>query len=329
MYLVTGGAGFIGSNLVTALANQHQKLRVIDIADRPNWMPKSIDYVQGSITDESDVRKACKGVDTIFHLASKLVDSKTSRKTFWETNVGGTKQLLDRAEECKVKRFVHMSTDMVYGKLPQIPCPESATTNPLGEYGKSKLAAEKVCEEHSKKLKIATLRPCVVVGPGRGGLFSLMFNWIVQNKKIPWVGSGKNQMQMIDVSDLVMACLSVAGKEGIFNVGSDNVPALREQIEWLVEQSHFRSGVVPLPARSAKLAIGFFSKLDLIPIDTEQFEFLDSDRILDTRKLKKEGWLPKFDNKTMMLNAFKWFLAHKNEYNGQAGGVLKFMKWFF
>ncbi len=330
MYLVTGGAGFVGSHLVTALANQRQKVRVLDTAERPNWMPQSVEYMQGDVTDSNTAKKACVGTTSVFHLASKLVGSKVNKSEFWKTNVEGTKILLDAAVDNHVKNLLYMSTDMVYGKLPEIPCPETAKTKPIGEYGKSKLASEKVCLDYSPKLKTAILRPCAVVGSGRGGLFSLMFNWISQNKKVPWVGSGKNKMQMIDVNDLVYACLLSIGKTGTYNVGSDNVPTIRDQIDWLVMQSGFRSGIVPLPARMAKLAIGTLNKFDLIPLDSDQFEILDTDRVLDTRKIKKEvKWTPRLDNKAMILNAFKWYLIHKNEYNGHDQGVLRLMKWFF
>ena len=164
--LITGGAGFIGSNFVHYWVKNHpaDKIRVLDAltfaGNKPNLngVLKKIDFVEGDITNRAQVAESMKGIDTVVHFAAEShVDrSIFDPSTFWKTNVEGTRILLEEAERAKVARFHHVSTDEVYGELaldskdrfnedtPYAPQPDNL-------YAISKAEADRVAREFYKE----------------------------------------------------------------------------------------------------------------------------------------------------------------------------------
>ncbi len=329
MYLVTGGAGFVGSHLVPVLLRK-ESVRVLDIQEKPEWMPKEVEYMQGSITDIEDCIKACKDVKIIHNLASVLVVSKVSKKKFWNTNVKGTKNLIEAAIMRKCEKFIHTSTDMVYGIMKKTPVSENDECEPVGPYGKSKLAAEKLCKAYLDRMKITVLRPGPIIGQGRGGLFWILFNWMSENKKIYTIGDGTNRFSMIDVRDLVEAYLLAEhhGDGELFNISSDSPPRTKDLIEQLAKHTKSESVIYPLPSRSAKFALGFLNTFKLAPLESEHYRIADTNHVLDNSKAKLIlGWRPKYSNFEMLKLAYEWFLKNQDKEEAKEG-FLKVVKWF-
>ena len=164
--LITGGAGFIGSNFVYYWLKNHpkDKIRVLDALtfagnlDNLKDVMKKIEFVEGDIRNREDVKNAMKGIDIVVHFAAEShVDrSIFDPATFWSTNVKGTKVLLEEAKKAKVPRFHHVSTDEVYGELtldskerfsertPYAPRPDNL-------YAISKAEADRVVREFAEK----------------------------------------------------------------------------------------------------------------------------------------------------------------------------------
>jgi UDP-glucose 4-epimerase len=151
-YLVTGGAGFIGSNLAAALAAAGERVRVLDNLATGNWahldgiaQQSLVERVEGDIRDAARVAKAMDGVEVVFHQAA-LGSVPRSVETPIESdsvNTGGTVTVLDVARRSGVRRVVFAASSSAYGETPQLPKREDMTPMPLSPYAVTKLACEK------------------------------------------------------------------------------------------------------------------------------------------------------------------------------------------
>ncbi len=173
-YLVTGGAGFIGSNIVHELVKRGEHVRVLDnlSTGRPENLRgilDKIEFIEGDICDENTVRRAVYGVDYVLHQAAlpSVQRSVNDPIASNRVNVNGTLNLLMAAREEKVKRFVIASSSSVYGDTPVLPKVEDMPINPLSPYATSKLAAEKYAMNFYKLYGLPTvaLRYFNVFGP--------------------------------------------------------------------------------------------------------------------------------------------------------------------
>jgi UDP-glucose 4-epimerase len=173
VYLVTGGAGFIGSNIAEGLVRRGDRVRVLDdfsTGRRENLAGlRGVEVVEGDLRDAATVRRAVAGVDGVFHQAAlrsvpRSVDDPLSSN---DVNVTGTLVLLLACREAGVRRVVYASSSSVYGDDPVLPKVETLPTNPISPYAVSKLAAEHYCQTFAKLYKVETvsIRYFNVFGP--------------------------------------------------------------------------------------------------------------------------------------------------------------------
>ncbi|MDO8525883.1 MAG: SDR family oxidoreductase [Candidatus Omnitrophota bacterium] len=173
-YLVTGGAGFIGSNIVEELVNRAQKARVFDsfiTGKRENLEPflARIEVIKGDIRDKKALARALKGIDYVIHQAALRSVPKSVDDPFTtnDINVFGTLNLLMAAKKAGVKRVVYASSSSVYGEAERFPQRETDYVSPVSPYGVSKLAAENYCVTFARTfgLETVSLRYFNVFGP--------------------------------------------------------------------------------------------------------------------------------------------------------------------
>ncbi len=173
-YLITGVAGFIGSNIAHALIQNGEEVRGIDNFCHGRWdniadMLCRFDFREADITDKYAIRSACDGVDYVLHQAAlgsvprSLVDPLATNKA----NVAGTLSVLEAAREAGVKRVIYASSSSVYGNTPTLPKREQMPLNPISPYAVSKCAGELYCHSFYNVLGIETvcLRYFNVFGP--------------------------------------------------------------------------------------------------------------------------------------------------------------------
>jgi nucleoside-diphosphate-sugar epimerase len=223
-YLVTGGAGFIGSNLVAALAAAGERVRVLDNLATGKWenldgIPQQslIERVTGDIRDAAAVAGAARGIEVIFHQAA-LGSVPRSVETPIESdavNVGGTVTVLDVARRQGVRRVLFAASSSAYGETPALPKHEGMTPMPLSPYAVTKLA----CEHYLKVfagiygLETLNLRYFNVFGPNQtpdGAYAAAIPRFIdaaIQNRPIPIYGDGEQTRDFCFIENTVLANL--------------------------------------------------------------------------------------------------------------------------
>jgi nucleoside-diphosphate-sugar epimerase len=171
--LVTGGAGFIGSNLVRALLERGDEVRVLDnfsTGDRENLEGLDIEIVEGELRSYERVHNAVRGVEVVYHLGAlgSVPRSVQDPLTSSAVNVEGTLNVLLAARDENVRRVVFSSSTSVYGSTRQLPTGEDAPPDPISPYGVAKLAAERYCISFSRvyeSFESVVLRYFNVFGP--------------------------------------------------------------------------------------------------------------------------------------------------------------------
>lgn len=245
-YLVTGGLGFIGSNLVEYLLEKGHDVMVVDdlSTGRESYKNPKATYYKYSITDINLMTKLTKGIDGIFHLAAwaRLRRSIDNPLETNHANITGTLTLLQAARVNKIEKFVFSSSSSVYGKQKNPIMEETTPTNPLHPYALQKLVGEMYCRLFSKLFGIKTvvLRYFNVYGPRQiiGGDYALVIGIFIrqkkENKKMTIYGDGKQTRAYTHVSDVVRANLLAMefpmkkGQSETFNIGTDKETSINE-----------------------------------------------------------------------------------------------------
>ncbi|MEQ1876173.1 MAG: dTDP-glucose 4,6-dehydratase [Bdellovibrionia bacterium] len=254
--LLTGCAGFIGSNFLRGLLETHPELEIVhidaltyagnlesikDVLENPKHK-----FVRGDIRDAGLVEKLCEGIDTIFNFAAEShVDrSIDGPRAFVETNIGGTFNLLEAARKHRVARFVQISTDEVYGSLydDHAKFTEETPLAPNSPYSASKASSDMLVRSyhHTFGMDTITTRCSNNYGPFQfpEKLIPLMIQNALSDKPLPVYGDGLNVRDWIHVSDHSAGvwAAAVKGNAGeVYNLGSDNEWANIEIVKTLLK----------------------------------------------------------------------------------------------
>ncbi len=311
VYLVTGGSGFCGFEIVKFLQNKGETVKVLDIEGLPQPIP-GVEFIRADIRDLRQVEAATRSVDKIIHTAAKVPISKAG-KGFWEVNVEGTRHVLEAAKRNGVSKVVHISSSAVQMSK-RNPVAEDAPYHPVGLYARTKKAAEDVCAEYSAKgLRIDVMRPRTVIGAGRLGIFSILFDWISEGKNIYILGSGKNKIQFLSSEDLASVCYlaSLNTSSGSYNVGSRTFASLREDLGALIRHAGTRSKILSLPVAPCIALLSTLDFFRLSPLASWHYLTYHKDFYFDNAKAKQAlGWEPKSGNQEILITAYNDYLEN-------------------
>jgi nucleoside-diphosphate-sugar epimerase len=257
-FLVTGGAGFIGSNIVRNLVGKRKSVRVLDnlatgrIGNIKDLLDE-IEFIRGDIRDADTARRAVKGVRNVLHLAAlpSVIRSVEDPASSNEINVGGTLNMLLASRDAKVDRFVLASSSSVYGDTPTLPKREDMRPTPLSPYAVQKLTCEHYCRIfHSLYgLKTFALRYFNVFGPRQNPKSQYaavipLFIEAVSSGKAPVIyGDGKQTRDFTFVEDVVAAnlccCRAPAKAAGeVYNVACGRRISVNELANRIMELLH-------------------------------------------------------------------------------------------
>jgi len=324
--LISGGAGFLSINLERYLLKKGgYSLISLDIADYdyPDMLGK-ISIVKGDIRDRKAVDKAMAGVDIVVHTAAAL--PLYSPQDIYTTDVEGTRTLLDSALQHGVKRFVHISSTAVYGIPDHHPLYETDKLIGVGPYGQAKIQAEMVCLEYrAKGMIVPIIRPKSFVGPERLGVFALFYDWALDKRNFPMIGSGKNRYQLLDVEDLCEAiylCMTLPAEQAndTFNVGAKEFTTMKKDYQAVLDYAGYGKKIIPFPAAPAILGLRFLEMLHLSPLYKWVYETASKDSFVSIEKAEQQlGWKPKYSNKDALIRNFQWYIQHQNQFANTSG----------
>jgi UDP-glucose 4-epimerase len=244
--LITGGAGFIGVNLIAFLSkvggNEITVLDNFSLGKRNNLDEFDVTIFQGDILDDYAVNNAIKNVDIIVHLASdtRVIKSIENPDHNFEVNVIGTYKLLKKALEYKVKKFVFASTGgAIMGEV-KPPIHENMVPKPLSPYGSGKLAGEAYCSAFSGSygLKTVCLRFSNVYGPRsfhKGSVIAHFFKQIIKGKELIIYGDGTQTRDLVFSEDICNGIHKAITSDisGTFQLGSGKPTSVNELVELL------------------------------------------------------------------------------------------------
>ncbi len=305
---VTGAGGFLGSALCGRLLAEGYAVRGLDLRF-PHEQEGQSERLQGDVTDAGLLAQGCQGASFVFHLAALLPQRNAPPEEMRRVNVEGARAVLQAAANAGVRRLVLMSSAEVYGVPRQIPCPETASVSPIGEYGRNKVEAERLAREAMEGgLPAVILRPPTIVGPGMPEKFLRGTLAALRRGRPIFVPGGRIRFQMVAVSDAAEACLLAAtvpgAAGGTFNIGSDNVPTLLEMTRRLKRRLGSRSPIVPVPPALARWVFRLLLAIGRSPLEPEHVRIAFSDYVFDNARAKQVlGWQPSLDNVAALAQA--------------------------
>ncbi len=305
---ITGAAGFIGSNFTRhILANSDYEITALDLLTYAGSMSSIKDleknsrftFIQGDICDEAVVSDAMRGHSAVIHFAAEShVDRSISEPdVFIKTNCFGTNVLCKVAKKLEIERFIHISTDEVYGSILEGSSKETDILAPRSPYSASKAASDLIALSYytTHQLPVSIVRSTNNYGPFQfpEKVIPLFTTNLLDNLPVPLYGDGKNIRDWCHVSDNCYAIELVlkSGQAGeIYNVGAGNE--------------------IPNLELTEKL-------LDLMDQDESMIKFVDDraghDRrySVDTTKIRSLGWAPKLSFDDGLNHTVKWYIDNR------------------
>lgn len=343
-FLVTGGSGFLGINLIRALLQHQHTVVSLDVQpfDYGDCRGR-VEAIVGDIRDRPAVDRAMRDVQVVVHCAAALPLYSTA--DIISTDVDGTRNVLASALQARVNLVVHISSTAVYGVPDHHPIYEDDPLVGVGPYGIAKIAAERLCVEfRAQGMCISILRPKSFVGPERLGVFALLFDWARDGRHFPLPGSGNNLYQLMDVSDLCDAILLVATLDrervnDVFNLGAKEFDTVRNDFQAVLDRAGKGRRIIPLPELPTKIALATLRTLGLSPVYKWAYGTVSKESFVSIEKAERVlGFSPRYSNRAALVRNYEWYLQNVEHFQGVAGvthrvpwsqGVLAFAKRFF
>jgi UDP-N-acetylglucosamine 4-epimerase len=262
---ITGGLGFIGSALGSALSDAGHEVHLVDIHDH-DPVP-GIDYLQGSVLDRDDCHAACEGMDTVVHCAATHESSAIAKDPLSsiQLNVAGTLNLLRAAIASDVKRFVYLSSGKVFGDPETLPSVESDISMPRETYALSKVTGEYYCQrlQAESNIEIVIMRPFSVYGPAQelnSGYVGMILFSLLNGTELRFPGRPDFIRDFVHIDDVTRLCAAAATADlpgfTILNAGSGKPTSLGDllllasRVSGVELGSHYR---VPAPGTLVRM----------------------------------------------------------------------------
>jgi nucleoside-diphosphate-sugar epimerase len=330
-FLVTGGAGFLGINLIRDVLSRGHAATSLDVAPFDYPERDRVRVVDGDIRRPRDVARAIEGADVVVHAAAAL--PLYSPADIRSTDVEGTRVVAEAALEAGVDRMIHVSSTAVYGIPDHHPLVEDDRLHGVGPYGEAKVEAERVCASYrARGLCVPIVRPKSFIGPERLGVFAMLYEWADEGHHFPILGRGDNRYQLLDVDDLCQAIwLCATGDravvDDVFNIGAAEFGTLRHDFQVVLDDAGHGKRIVPLPAAPAIAVLRWLERAGLSPLYKWVYETAATDSFVSIDRARARlGFAPRWSNRAALSRNFAWYRAHKHELGAQ-GGVSHRVPW--
>ncbi len=318
MILLTGCNSYLGKKLLERLVAMDENVRCIDYY-KPENLPSSVEFMQADLLDESALKKACNGIDSVFHFLDIKYSGSRGRRYMKNFNIKGTEKILKAAEKEGVKKFFFLSSYTVYGKKKEIPIRQDDIKRPVSSYGKDKLKCENLCWRFAEKSKMSVtiFRPALVSGSGVKDqiiLTSLYMALAMEDESRLYImGNGDTKFQLLHPDDAVEAFIlalnSDISRSKAYNLGADNVHTQIEQIVKMKEESKLDCPIIHVTPFKTLLWSVIFKPLKLNLFTKDHRFYLSNNLLLDCQLIKNDlGWVPQKDNLEIMKETIDWYL---------------------
>lgn len=310
---ITGGAGFIGSHVSEYIFKKFNTCQIV-IYDKITYAASKkniskilksqrVKFIRADINNEKKLLNESKNSDLLIHLAaeSHVGKSFSSAKKFINTNVQGTRSVLDACKKNNIKKIIHVSTDEIYGEIYKGSFSEKDSFNPSNPYSSSKAAAEMVVNgyKHSFKMDITIVRANNIFGTRQHPekLIPAVCSKLINNQKVEIHGSGNQKrsfLYVLDFADALYKIIISAKKNQIYNIGSNfeykNIDIL-------------------------KLIAKEFGKnyLEIIKFVPDR-PFNDFRYSIKINKIKKLKWSPKVKVEQKIKKIVKWYKNNLSQF---------------
>lgn len=328
-HLVLGASGFVGEKLCLHLLAQGHQVCGVDMNPWSGPLPSGLSFHRITL---SELHLLNLPVFDVVHHCASVVPLGHS-KDFLSDNIKVNSGLLRFLEDSPPKRLIYYSSSSVVFSETEELISSSQTPNPIEEYGASKAGAEDLFRSFCDKrgIGLTILRPRTILGPGRLGLFELLFYWISRNKSVLLPASPEIPFHFVHIEDLLSGVDVILEheKNGVFNIATDPSPSLRFSLEKLIRENGSSSSLLWLPS-------GFTQIIDLfrrfLPFAPWQYLAFGHPHLLDTSALRELGWSPQFSNDELLLDSYRWYLAVSHSLGDGASPHKKIMdlgRWSF
>jgi nucleoside-diphosphate-sugar epimerase len=340
---VTGGAGFLGINLIRLLLEHGCQVVSYDIAPFDYPEQDRVHCVTGDIRDATALQSAMADCSAVVHCAAAL--PLYTAADIFSTDIDGTRNVLEAARQLGMARVVQISSTAVYGVPDHHPLYETDPMIGVGPYGKAKIQAEQVCVTYRRQgMCVPILRPKSFIGPERLGVFALFYDWAYTGHHFPLLGNGGNRYQLLDVADLCAAiwcCLTrpPATVNDVFNIGAKDFTTMREDFQAVQDDAGHGKQMIRFPAGPAIAVLKLLEKLKLSPLYQWVYETAATDSFVSIEKAERAlGFTPRYSNKEALVRNYRWYIAHLDQFQHATGishrvpwsqGILSVAKRFF
>jgi len=251
-FLITGGAGFVGSHLAEELIKNGNSVTILDDLNTGKIsnlekIKNKIEFVQGDIRDKNILKKIMKDKDGVFHQAARASVQESFKKPeeYYDVNVNGTENVFMQSKEYKIK-VVYASSSSVYGNPAELPIKENASKNPINPYAKTKVEKEKLAEKYAKMgLKVIGMRYFNIFGERQSKEYAgvvKLFLENIQNKIPPKInGDGSQARDFVYVGDVVKANIMAMESDidhEFFNIGTNSNISVLELANIMIKASN-------------------------------------------------------------------------------------------
>ena len=321
MHLVTGAAGYVGSNICNKLVNLGEDVIGIDILDRPSNLNKNVKFKLLNILDDTKLSSILNRVDFVHHNAALVPLTKSGRR-FREVNVLGTQKILKLSIEKKVKHFSHMSSSAVFGIPSELPLTNLSSRIPAEIYGTSKKDAEDIVlgALNEKSTTVSIIRPRTILGGGRLGIFELLFRWIKNDQPIFLIGEGDGLFQFAHIDDIAYASINSCKqcKGGIFNVGTTTFNTLYDDLDSFIKAVNSKSRIITLPEKITIKTLTLFDKLGISPFAPWHYLTYSHPFYFESEDVfQRLNYSPKGSNIDYLIESYESFLNQKDIVNNK------------
>ena len=313
MILLVGAKGFLGSKLSKVLKNKKISFYQIDKKLKNKEKVNINNYNQLKQIFENNK------INIVINCACEPATSKV-KKNILETNVIGNKNLINLSIKHKVKKFIFFSTSAIWVKDYKKPVTEKTKVCPVETYGTSKVMAEKNIIR-SKLNNWTIFRVPMIVSEERLGVLSILFDFIINNKKIPILNNGRNLIQFIHIEDLIKFILksfSIKEKQ-IHNLGSEEFLSLKDLFLKLINAVNSNSKIISFKDFGYTNILSFLNRLNLSPLNIYHLKMLKFSLVMNSNKIKKKYNLkPKIKTSTMMISSLRAYKNKKKKFKNNS-----------